>query len=259
MSIGRNDTCYCGSGQKYKKCCLVSPKSTMPLGIHPKSRAAFVYNLYSEIDNKLATAHTPKISPCEPGCTNCCSDFFGISFIEFKVICKEIRDWPNEDVKKLHILVAEQWNYVKEKYPKLAEHLDKDANIEPEVLSLDSLVSRETKLRLPCPLLDTHTKLCRIYNVRPLICRTHGKGYLFDNDSPTCDLIPPSLPKMHWAVNLTDLYTKGASLSFYKYMGQQIYERRYPIFYFLKMIFDIDKSNIVITNEDRYFSLAWPY
>jgi DNA-binding SARP family transcriptional activator len=28
--IGRNDTCPCGSGKKYKKCCLNDPKKSLP-------------------------------------------------------------------------------------------------------------------------------------------------------------------------------------------------------------------------------------
>src|SRR2546427_8896440 len=30
MSVGRNDPCPCGSGKKYKKCCL--PRETAPVG-----------------------------------------------------------------------------------------------------------------------------------------------------------------------------------------------------------------------------------
>src|SRR5438309_2684815 len=27
MRVGRNDPCYCGSGKKYKRCCLSAPQS----------------------------------------------------------------------------------------------------------------------------------------------------------------------------------------------------------------------------------------
>jgi hypothetical protein len=41
--IGRNEACHCGSGEKYKRCCMISPKPTIP----PMAFTAAQANLHS--------------------------------------------------------------------------------------------------------------------------------------------------------------------------------------------------------------------
>jgi tetratricopeptide (TPR) repeat protein len=45
--IGRNDPCYCGSGKKYKKCCLT--KDTVAKRQHPSSAQSLLDNLMESI------------------------------------------------------------------------------------------------------------------------------------------------------------------------------------------------------------------
>lgn len=45
--IGRNDPCHCGSGKKYKKCCL--PKDTVAKQQHPSSPQSLSDNLMESI------------------------------------------------------------------------------------------------------------------------------------------------------------------------------------------------------------------
>lgn len=59
MSIGRNDPCPCGSGKKYKKCCLALAEFK-PLVLSPKERAEILgqadLELYARLITKLAAA-----------------------------------------------------------------------------------------------------------------------------------------------------------------------------------------------------------
>ena len=52
MKIGRNDLCYCGSGKKYKKCCLNKETATSPerdwFRIKGKKAEDFLHNLASK-------------------------------------------------------------------------------------------------------------------------------------------------------------------------------------------------------------------
>lgn len=40
MKLGRNDPCHCGSGEKYKKCCLVKDEATRLAEIEAQNRQA---------------------------------------------------------------------------------------------------------------------------------------------------------------------------------------------------------------------------
>lgn len=46
--LGRNDPCYCGSGKKYKACCMNSPVATLPM-----------QNQYDEIVSEFTAKKIP--------------------------------------------------------------------------------------------------------------------------------------------------------------------------------------------------------
>jgi len=49
LKVGRNDECPCGSGKKYKKCCLLDPDRNAEIG-----RAASIAKTYEELCQVLA-------------------------------------------------------------------------------------------------------------------------------------------------------------------------------------------------------------
>ncbi|UHA60704.1 SEC-C domain-containing protein [Metabacillus litoralis] len=49
MKLKRNDQCYCGSGKKYKKCCMNKPKSLFTVPIE-ESESAFEYIIDKSVE-----------------------------------------------------------------------------------------------------------------------------------------------------------------------------------------------------------------
>lgn len=53
--IGRNDPCYCGSGLKYKKCCLIEGH-TNQAPANPEGRAKMLHNINKRFGKELTFA-----------------------------------------------------------------------------------------------------------------------------------------------------------------------------------------------------------
>ena len=49
--IGRNDLCHCGSGKKYKKCCLQNDSKIKSTNIKLENAQTIYSNLYHKIYN----------------------------------------------------------------------------------------------------------------------------------------------------------------------------------------------------------------
>lgn len=92
--MGRNDLCFCGSGKKQKKC---HPD------IHEQSLAAKCLSLYGKIESIIKNYYNSgqQTPPCKKGCSDCCYNYFVISNIEFKIICKELQNWNKKQINKL--------------------------------------------------------------------------------------------------------------------------------------------------------------
>lgn len=61
--IGRNDLCYCGSGKKYKNCCMEKnqPKPSASLGLKGRKITAKVLNTQKEeAEQTVETSNEPK-------------------------------------------------------------------------------------------------------------------------------------------------------------------------------------------------------
>ena len=60
--IGRNDPCPCGSGQKYKKCCLAKDETARNADLAAKAAAATAAALAASEEAEKAEGGKPKAS-----------------------------------------------------------------------------------------------------------------------------------------------------------------------------------------------------
>lgn len=238
----RNDPCFCGSGRKYKKCHYQSE-------IHPESRGAELLKLYNGVDREVAKygeRHHVQ-PPCHRGCSECCYQIFEVSQLEFETIMYEIkRDWSQEEIEVLFDRAFECLEAVKKENPNLIDILDRDANEEQDLFIEQVFAARDLSSQ-PCPFLDKQTGACRVYEVRPMVCRQFGSshirepqhGWIFP-DQPLCSKISSRKEVEEKTPDVTEHFEQYRSLKDLKFPGvdKAIPIREYPIFYWLKILYD---------------------
>ncbi len=250
--MGRNNICFCGSGLKQKKC---HPD------INEESRAAKVIKLHKKIDIAIENHYkNTNFTPvCYDGCSECCYDYFVISDIEFAIILYELRKWSQLEIEELRQNVKMQWEFLNINFPELVDNLEKYATNKNDVFEKDFML-RVQKTGLPCPFLDAKSNNCKIYNVRPSVCRSFGTGFI-DKDSYQnniiCSKIGNSIEAKVWQtdisnfendlLSLTNLYCEKYDLS--------VSRRAYPIVYELYLSLIKYKSDIEIPKMYEKFSL----
>lgn len=120
------------------------------------------------------------------------------------------------------------------------------------------------KLPFPCAFLDPKTQSCKIYKVRPLICRTHGVSIIDTrNDNKICSKIPCLFSIQNEIVDLHKMeYDMGSFIVLNK--GKKgILRRPFPMFYYMNFVFsevtDIDRfmetqmyNRITVFSENYY-------
>ena len=82
---------------------------------------------------------------------------------------------------------------------------------------------------------------CGIYNVRPIICRTHGICYYSDDaEHKICDKIPSYMNNKDNMLDIDEYKMEIASVGNYRKNGKGValFRRKYPIFYFMKIYFE---------------------
>jgi len=231
----RNDPCFCGSGKKYKRC---------HDDVHPKSKGAHLIKWYANIDSKIkdfqeSTGHNP---PCHKGCFNCCYDDFSISEVEFELIMREMKKWNQEDVEQVFDRALAQCEEIKEKYPIIWENLEKDAHADISIFNKQfedhGKIQRND---FPCPMLNSETKSCMVYDVRPVICRTFGTTHMEFNSYDlylVCEYIPNSITHERTTPSIDREREDAALFTNLKTpTGQVAYLRPYPIYYWFKILY----------------------
>ena len=106
--------------------------------INEKSLVAYILALYNNIDARYSRSN----SVCKRGCFNCCSDNFMISFSEYLTIAQSIFSHARSECR-----VKDEWW---------------------------STISGNDKLDGYCIFIDQKFFTCKIYTIRPLICRNYG-------------------------------------------------------------------------------------
>ncbi len=141
------------------------------------SEALDCYDHYIE---HIVTAEGWDVS-CRRGCSACCEHELarGVTALEALNIYRHVRDW--EDIGSLYEHAAENAVTFQQL---LAEEMRREPGpLGPDDPRVTKAHLAYNRLKRPCPFLDREQGACRIYPVRPLVCR------FFFNLSPAewCD------------------------------------------------------------------------
>lgn len=147
--------CFCGSGKPYKMCHNKIKENTA---------MAYLFEAFRLIDTDIKNANP--VPTCQKGCTECCHDYFEVSAPEFFVILMHLQK------KHSHLL-----------FSKIRDVKTAAEAVRPMFPSYDAYSKLLGKRILyhPCVFLDNRGGKCRIYEVRPLICRLFGYYSAFGN------------------------------------------------------------------------------
>ena len=104
--------------------------------------------------NPLAVVPEPV---CKSGCDHCCYQHVAVTSVEAAILADHIRRLPDIEAGALRDAILEGAD-------RIARLLDEAATPEGR---RDALA----RLRRPCPLLDTASGRCRVYEARPVNCR----------------------------------------------------------------------------------------
>lgn len=196
--VGRNNPCSCGSGKKYKKCCLGKAKAVafnnylgqkaeypleeanlsfnkfkqLLLDVPGKQSVSLkkglevlldLYELYEDVQKYFYPFYS-----CKKGCSYCCYPYVGVSLLEGELARKYIRDNISKENQDLFL-------------KKILQHKDDFLTLK-EVKTPGSLTEYLNK-QIACPFLSIAGN-CLIYPVRPLACR----GLAVISDPEECKL-----------------------------------------------------------------------
>jgi Fe-S-cluster containining protein len=196
MTIGRNDTCPCGSGRKYKKCCGV--KEAQPLGDIPdiftcnrikaytgrigaqreefaRRYLAHKKTVLAEIESGLAekVARDNLAISCHKGCAYCCSLYPEASLQECEAIVYYL--YHHTEVLRFFLSRYPGWRKkvarAESDYKaliELTEKMNAYHSLTDEKKQLESARLSYDQHQSPCPFLAEGA--CTIHEVRPWAC-----------------------------------------------------------------------------------------
>lgn len=110
-----------------------------------KSLFATLLHYYKELDDESKTVQNPL---CKKGCNECCESTFSVSQSEFFMILNSLK-------------ITDEIAIYKAK--------------------ADEIVNNKYEMPDKCIFVDDYTGACRIYEVRPLVCRLYGVVKTDDN------------------------------------------------------------------------------
>lgn len=230
--MGRNDPCFCGSNMKKKKC---HPE------INSKSRAARLLKVFNEIDIKLKNHYEDKDNKplCKAGCSECCYHYFTVSDVEYDLIAREVNKWDEKEKIKIRNKSIENAQKFKEMHPDVFKFFEDDQSGNKDML-VEELKNfdKSSDFRMPCVFLDDNSQKCKIYNVRPLICRKHGVSYYYNDqrDYYICEKVGSTSKAKSWLADFTFMKDNNK----YRFdtivideIEQVIRPKQYPLFYLI--------------------------
>lgn len=120
---------------------------------------------------------------CAPGCSECCFGPFPITRLDVRRLLSGL---ARADPSTAAAIVADARDAIET----LRQGFPGDAGsgrLAPDTNALDRFFSRHA--RLPCPVLDKTTGTCRLWEDRPVACRTYGPPLAFTGaPAPHCKL-----------------------------------------------------------------------
>ncbi|WP_411348459.1 YkgJ family cysteine cluster protein [Paenibacillus sp. WLX2291] len=230
-ALSRNSLCFCGSGKELRHC---HPRSA------PDSRAMHMTDLYRQVDHVIDDyhEHSTKHPPCAAGCSSCCSDYFPVSQVEFELLLSYMEhSWSKHDIREAFEQAERNLEIFQQDNPPMYDALVNRTNRKQE---LDSIRHHAGRNSFACPLLDREKGICRVYPVRPFICRTHGSSHTFYGtfkerlmSERVCQHIPSSRAHRRVTPNIVDYWQPYEQLADVYVGAQRQPLRQYPIFYWL--------------------------
>ena len=173
--VGRNDPCPCGSGRKFKKCCLPQNNASANKEINPNSRVGRLLQLYNELEilSKMYLQEKPSY-PCKIGCSECCSDLFLIYPEEYALIECGINSLQEDQLLLISQNAIHYYNEIVKDISNFETMFEEKYFNENFNKIFDTL----EKVKIPCPFLIKN--MCTIYEYRPSICRMYGFIHVYD-------------------------------------------------------------------------------
>lgn len=199
MKPGRNDPCPCGSGRKYKKCCLNSDprivlRDDSPAAINSRIayeglvgrerkewcedyiawKAAQLHEM--AVGQRRAEADSGKQISCVKGCSFCCSQHVAASLQE----CEAIVYWlhQHKDQREAFIARYTAWRSSLRGHEEVFQEATQAGSMSmsnPFDVSAREFFMQKAEaygqLNITCPFLDNG--VCSIYPVRPFVCASH--------------------------------------------------------------------------------------
>lgn len=231
LAPDQNEPCFCGSGRKMRFCHKTASAD---------SRAAHMIRLYADVERTIEDyrASSPKQPPCREGCSSCCSDYFPVSQVEFELLLVYMeRHWSRDEVREAFEQAEKNLLAFQDENPDMHASLTHTVDRKGE---LDAIRQHASRNSFPCPLLDQKTGRCRVYPVRPFICRTHGSSHTFYGSwrerlrsEQVCEHIENGRAHRKITPNVADFWPQYEALADVRVGLQRRTLRQYPIFYWL--------------------------
>lgn len=219
MKPGRNDPCPCGSGKKFKKCCLNAPPRSPVLSlslVELNKRIAYEGRVGRErkewcegfiawktdqlfkltVRQKQIETTTGNRISCSKGCWFCCSQHVGASLQE----CDAIVFWlyQHDDALEAFITRYPNWRNRLRAYEDVFQQVTRAGSAslsQPnDARALEVFMQKAEaygQLNILCPFLDQES--CSIYPVRPFVCASEIVVSPPENCKPSSDKTPTRL------------------------------------------------------------------
>ena len=219
MKPGRNDPCPCGSGKKFKKCCIDAPSPSNVPALSPielnkliayegrvgQERKEWCEGFISwkkdqlqkitDGQKRIEESTGNRIS-CSKDCWFCCSQHVAASLQE----CDAIVYWfyQREDARKAFLNRYRDWRNRLRNYEDVFQQIVKAGSISlshPNDEQSHRMFIQKAevygRLNILCPFLEKGA--CSIYPVRPFVCASQVVSSPPENCKPSIDKAPALL------------------------------------------------------------------
>lgn len=191
-------------------------------------------DLYKNID-KATTSHfqgNKKQPPCAKGCSSCCSQFFEISELEYDIIHDLLATQSNKQQIQLKNKSLVMMDMFQEHWPDFYDSYFKESTY----LCHDEAYYNHPerfKVRIPCIFLSKEGA-CEIYEVRPIVCRTTGVGFIhLFNPGAICTVMKNGLFTPFWQADLRSFKEAIDAIRWLDDDSNIGVKRQYPMFFYI--------------------------
>lgn len=155
--------------------------------MHRAARPAGDQVLVQIVDAALADATRRSGSwlVCRPGCTQCCMGVFSISLLDAARLQQGLEEMQRKDPGRA--------NAIRQRARAAVDRLSTSfpGNAKTGILSENEMAQAQFEdfaNEEPCPVLDSETGTCDLYQHRPITCRTFGPPVRSEDGLGVCEL-----------------------------------------------------------------------